>query len=153
MHRGNKYSEILTNEPKTDIKFDYVVTNPPYSLKWDRDKHINDNRFKDFGIPPSSKADYAFILHGFSKLKDSGTLLAILPHGVLFRGSHEETIRKQLILQNNFNSIVGLPDKLFIDSQIPTCILELNKKRNQKMEVTTNGRIGIHSWQISTVSQ
>lgn len=132
LHRGNKYSEILTNEPKTDIKFDYVVTNPPYSLKWDRDKHINDNRFKDFGIPPSSKADYAFILHGFSKLKDSGTLLAILPHGVLFRGSHEETIRKQLILQNNFNSIVGLPDKLFIDTQIPTCILELNKKRNQK---------------------
>ncbi|MBQ8591631.1 MAG: N-6 DNA methylase, partial [Lachnospiraceae bacterium] len=82
--------------------------------------------------PPSSKADYAFILHGFSKLKDSGTLLAILPHGVLFRGSHEETIRKNLILQNNVNSVVGLPDKLFIDTQIPVCILELNKKRNQK---------------------
>lgn len=134
LHRTKKYSSIVSDEPVVEKSFDIVITNPPYSMTWNRKEHFNDDRFKDFGVPPSSKADYAFVLHGIKKLNDRGQLLAILPHGVLFRGNHEKTIRQKLIEKNLISTIVGLPEKLFLNTDIPVCILEI-KKRKQDEEI------------------
>lgn len=129
LHHAEKYSEIVTDEPKIEKKFDIVVTNPPYSMKWDRDKYIQDKRFEHFGLAPASRADYAFVLHGLSKINENGKVLAILPHGVLFRGSHEGVIRQKLAEKNLINTIVGLPEKLFLNTDIPVVVLELKKEK------------------------
>lgn len=109
--------------------FNTVLMNPPYSLKWSRDKEfLKDPRFSDYGIlAPKSKADYAFVLHGLSKLSGYGTMAVVLPHGVLFRGSAEGKIRKQLVQNNLIYAIIGLPGKLFNATDIPTVILVLKK--------------------------
>ncbi len=82
-----------TDEPYT---FDSVVMNPPYSAKWSADaSFLDDSRFNRYGkLAPKSKADFAFLLHGYYHLKDSGTMAIVLPHGVLFRGAAEGVIRK-----------------------------------------------------------
>ena len=107
------------------LKFDAVVANPPYSQKWDI-KNIDrekDSRFKDYGIAPASKADYAFILHGLYHLDQKGTMAIVLPHGVLFRGASEGRIRKNIIDNNMLDAVIGLPANLFYGTSIPTCIL------------------------------
>lgn len=107
------------------LKFDAVVANPPYSQEWDV-KNINrekDVRFKDFGIAPASKADYAFVLHGIYHLDKRGTMAIVLPHGVLFRGSAEKKIRENLIKENLLDAVIGLPSNLFYGTSIPTCVL------------------------------
>lgn len=75
---------------------DAVVSNPPYSQNWDPTDRRNDPRFINYGLAPKSKADYAFLLHDLYHLKDDGIMTIVLPHGVLFRGGEEETIRKKL---------------------------------------------------------
>ncbi len=112
------------------ITFDAVVANPPYSQDWDtksvdREKDV---RFKGYGVAPSSKADYAFVLHGLYHLDKKGTMAVVLPHGVLFRGSSEGKIRKNLIENNLLDTIIGLPSKLFYGTDIPTCILVFKGK-------------------------
>ena len=74
-----------------ETDFDMVLMNPPYSAKWSAAQgFLNDSRFSDYGVlAPKSKADYAFLLHGFYHLKNTGTMAIILPHGVLFRGAAE----------------------------------------------------------------
>lgn len=107
------------------LKFDAVVANPPYSLKWDI-KNIDRNkdvRFKGFGVAPASRADYAFVLHGLYHLDNSGSMAIVLPHGVLFRGGAEGKIRKNIIKENLLDAIIGLPANLFYGTSIPTCIL------------------------------
>lgn len=96
--------------------------NPPYSLSWSGKP---DYRCAKHGTPPKSKADYLFVLHGLSIMKPAGKLLAVLPHGVLFRGAAEGGIRESLIQSGLIRTVVGLPDKLFEITQIPVCILEL----------------------------
>lgn len=127
--KGDKYSDIdiekVEQENETD-KFDCVVMNPPYSLKWEQ---LQDERFT-FGIAPKTKADYAFIQHGFFKTKETGTLIVIVPHGVLFRTQKEYEIRKAMIENNVVDTIIGLPDKLFLNTSIPVCIIVF--KRNRK---------------------
>ena len=85
--------------------------------------------FKNFGVSPKSAADFAFLLHGFHYLSDSGTMAIILPHGVLFRGGAEATIRKKLIHDDNIDCIIGLPSNLFFSTGIPVCIIVLKKCR------------------------
>lgn len=107
------------------LKFDAVVANPPYSQKWDiktiaREK---DPRFANFGVAPGSKADYAFVLHGLYHLEKTGTMAIVLPHGVLFRGSSEGKIRKNIIDENLLDAVIGMPANLFYGTGIPTCIL------------------------------
>lgn len=107
------------------LTFDAVVANPPYSQNWntkdiDRTKDV---RFKDYGVAPSSKADYAFVLHSLHHLDSSGTMAIVLPHGVLFRGSAEEKIRRKIIENNLLDAVIGLPQNLFYGTSIPTCIL------------------------------
>ena len=131
---GIKYSDISCEIPISSTEqFDTVIMNPPYSLKFDNiDIYKNDWRFKGFGIPPKKAMDYAFLLHGLSKLKDDGELFAIVPHGVLFRGGKEEEIRKNLIRENLIHAVIGLPDKLFLHTSIPVCIMVLKRNRKEK---------------------
>ncbi len=108
---------------------DAVVSNPPYSQHWDPTDRENDARFKDYGVAPKSKADYAFLLHELHHLKPDGILTIVLPHGVLFRGGEEEQIRTNLIEKNNIDTIIGLPENIFFGTGIPTLIMVLKQHR------------------------
>lgn len=114
-----------------ETEFDMVVMNPPYSAKWSAAQgFLSDERFSDYGVlAPKSKADYAFLLHGFYHLKSSGTMAIVLPHGVLFRGASEGTIRKKLLENGSIYAVIGLPSNMFYNTSIPTCIVVLKKHR------------------------
>ena len=114
--------------------FDAVVANPPYSANWDNNEtKLKDPRFKDYGkLAPKTKADYAFILHSIYHLKDSGTMAIVLPHGVLFRGAAEGTIRQTIIEKNYLDAVIGLPANLFYGVSIPTTILVFKKNRDNR---------------------
>ena len=115
-----------TYEP---LYVDAVVSNPPYSQRWDPSGKENDPRYARYGIAPKSKADYAFLLHDLYHLKPDGIMTIVLPHGVLFRGGEEGEIRKNLIEQNNIDAIIGLPANIFYGTGIPTIIMVLRQKR------------------------
>ncbi|HKX27700.1 MAG TPA: type I restriction-modification system subunit M [Blastocatellia bacterium] len=114
------------------MKFDIVVSNPPFSLdRWGADKVTLDkfNRFHR-GIPPKSKADYAFITHMIeTTVEGTGRAGVIVPHGVLFRGGAEGKIRKQLIEENLLEAVIGLPANLFYGTGIPAAILIFNRAK------------------------
>lgn len=115
-----------------ETEFDVVTMNPPYSAKWSADEGFKqDERFMDYGgkLAPKSKADYAFLLHGFYHLKQSGTMAIVLPHGVLFRGASEGEIRKILLENGSIYAVIGLPANMFYNTSIPTCIIVLKKHR------------------------
>lgn len=105
---------------------DTIISNPPYSLSW---VPVNDERFNGYKLAPKSKADYAFILDGIYSLKNNGTAIFILPHGVLFRGQAEGDIRQNLIKNNLLDAVIGLPSNLFTNTGIPVCILVFKKNR------------------------
>ena len=115
-----------TDEP---TNFDAVVMNPPYSQKYEAiDSLLKDPRFAPYKrLPPASKADYAFLLHGFYHLKDTGTMGIVMPHGVLFRGGAEGTIRETLLRNGSIWAVIGLPAGIFFSTGIPTCIVVLKK--------------------------
>ena len=128
--------DILNEEnPARKMTFDAIVANPPFSLRWDpKEETAKDFRFNGFGVAPKSAADFAFLLHGLHFLSDSGTMAIILPHGVLFRGGKEETIRKELIHKDYIDAIIGLPANLFYSTGIPVCIIVLKKcRKNDKI--------------------
>lgn len=108
--------------------FDAVMANPPYSLKWDNKNREEDVRFK-YGVAPASKADYAFLLHSLYHLKQDGRMAIVLPHGVLFRGAAEGKIRKNLLDNHHISAVIGLPEKIFTNTGIPTIIMVLEKHR------------------------
>ena len=107
---------------------DAVAANPPYSAHYDQSICDGDPRF-DYGVAPASKADYAFLQHGLYHLNENGIMGIVLPHGVLFRGGEEETIRKNLIEHHHIKAIIGLPAGIFYGTGIPTIIMVLCKKR------------------------
>lgn len=107
---------------------DAVVSNPPYSQKWDPKE---DARFSNYGIAPKAKADYAFLLHDLYHLKSDGIMTIVLPHGVLFRGGEEGNIRRNLIENDNIDAIIGLPANIFFGTGIPTIVMVLKKKRER----------------------
>lgn len=115
-----------TYEP---LYVDAVVSNPPYSQQWDPSGKDNDPRYSRFGLAPKSKADYAFLLHDLYHLKPDGIMNIVLPHGVLFRGGEEGTIRKNLVEYNHIDAIIGLPANIFFGTGIPTIIMVLRQKR------------------------
>ncbi len=108
---------------------DAVVSNPPYSQKWDSHNKETDPRYARFGLAPKTKADYAFLLHDLYHLKPNGIMTIVLPHGVLFRGGEEGKIRKNLIEYNHIDTIIGLPANIFFGTGIPTVILVLKQNR------------------------
>ncbi|MFP6142640.1 type I restriction-modification system subunit M [Helicobacter pylori] len=118
--------------------FDYVVANPPFSLKnWTNGlsidpkskQVINDhfNRFED-GTPPEKNGDFAFLLHIIKSLKNTGKGAVILPHGVLFRGNAEGVIRKNLLMKGYIKGVIGLAPNLFYGTSIPACVIVLDKE-------------------------
>lgn len=113
------------------LYLDAVVSNPPYSQKWEPADKDADPRYARFGLAPKSKADFAFLLHDLYHLKPDGILTIVLPHGVLFRGGEEGTIRKNLVEQNHIDAIIGLPANIFFGTGIPTIIMVLKQKREE----------------------
>ncbi len=111
------------------LYLDAVVSNPPYSQKWDPQHKSSDPRYSRFGLAPKSKADYAFLLHDLYHLKPDGIMAIVLPHGVLFRGGEEGAIRRNLIENDHLETIIGLPPNIFFGTGIPTIILVLRQKR------------------------
>lgn len=120
-----------TEEP---TNFDAVLMNPPYSAKWTAEKgFLDDPRFAMYGVlAPKSKADFAFLLHGYYHLKDTGVMAIVLPHGVLFRGAAEGKIRKILLKNGAIDAVIGLPANIFFNTSIPTTVIILKKNRETK---------------------
>lgn len=120
--------------PISQTMFDAVVMNPPYSHKWSANKgFLQDPRFNPYGVlAPKSKADFAFLLHGFYHLKNTGMMAIVLPHGVLFRGAAEGKIRKKLLENGSIDAVIGLPANLFYNTSIPTVILVLKKNKENR---------------------
>lgn len=132
------HGDTLT-DPKhwDDEPFDAIVSNPPYSIKWDGDANpllINDPRFAPAGVlAPKSKADLAFTMHMLSWLSTSGTAAIVEFPGVLYRGGAEAKIRKYLVDNNYVDAVIQLPPDLFFGTSIATCIIVLKKsKRDNK---------------------
>lgn len=118
--------------PNEGVQFDAVVMNPPYSLKgWNRfDLTVSDPRFEVAGVlPPPSRGDFAFLLHGLFHLGQEGTIAIVLPHGVLFRGGAEGEIRQRLLEKNYIDTVIGMPSSLFTNTGIPVTVMILKKNR------------------------
>ena len=133
-----KQGDTLENPKHLDKKFDAVVANPPFSAKWSADKSfLDDERFSAYGkLAPKSKADYAFLQHMIFQLDENGTMGIVLPHGVLFRGAAEGTIREYLVDEKNYlDAVIGLPANIFYGTSIPTCILIFKKCREADQDV------------------
>ena len=119
-----------------DQPFEVVVSNPPYSIKWEGDGNatlINDPRFAPAGVlAPKSKADLAFVMHALSWLAPNGTAAIVCFPGIMYRGGAEQKIRQYLVDNNFVDTIIQLPDNLFFGTSIATCIMVLKKgkKRN-----------------------
>ena len=111
-------------------KFDYIVANPPFSMKNWMDGLKEYGRFDDYDeMPPEKNGDYAWLLHIIKSMKNNtGKAAVILPHGVLFRGNAEESIRKNIIDRHLIKGIIGLPANLFYGTGIPACIIVLDKE-------------------------
>jgi len=139
-----------------DEPFEAIVSNPPYSIKWEGDANpilINDPRFSPAGVlAPKSKADMAFIMHSLSWLATNGTAAIVCFPGIMYRGGAEQKIRKYMIDNNYVDCIIQLPDNLFYGTSIATCIMVLKKsKKDSKtlfidaskefMKVTNNNKL------------
>ncbi|MGB9796556.1 type I restriction-modification system subunit M [Fervidobacterium gondwanense] len=136
--------------------FEAIVSNPPYSVKWEGDSNpvlINDPRFAPAGVlAPKSKADLAFVMHCLSWLAPNGTAAIVCFPGVLYRVGAEQKIRKYLVENNYIDCIIQLPDNLFFGTSIPTCIMVLKKSKsdnnilfidasNEFVKVTNNNKL------------
>lgn len=129
---------LFTTENGTLKTFDYVVANPPFSLKnWTdglsidpKSKQVINDRFNRFedGTPPEKNGDFAFLLHIIKSLKNTGKGAVILPHGVLFRGNAEGVIRKNLLLKGYIKGVIGLAPNLFYGTSILACVIVLDKE-------------------------
>jgi type I restriction enzyme M protein len=111
--------------------YDYVVANPPFSDKtWTTGLTPSKDPFQRFawGEPPARQGDYGYLLHIIRSMKGAGKAACILPHGVLFRGNAEATIRQQLVRSGYLKGIIGLPANLFYGTGIPACIVVLDKE-------------------------
>jgi type I restriction enzyme M protein len=112
--------------------FDFVVANPPFSFKaWSNGFNPANDEFKrfEFGVPPAKNGDLAFLLHILTCLKSTGKAAVNLPHGVLFRGGAEGTIRRAIVRRCYISGIIGLPANLFYGTGIPACIVVLDKEQ------------------------
>lgn len=120
--------DTLTNDGFPDMRFDCIVANPPFSVKWT--PNDADPRFTQAGVvPPPGKADYAFLLHILYHLSDHGKAVCLQFPGVLYRGQREGKIRQWMVEQNLIERVVQIPPKTFVDTAIGTCIVVLNKSK------------------------
>lgn len=131
IYAGNTFSDPHYKDDKDDSvlrRFDFAVANPPFSLKNWTDGLKDYGRFSGYGdTPPEKNGDFAWLLHILKSLKSTGKAAVILPHGVLFRGNAEATIRKHIIDKGYIKGIIGLPANLFYGTGIPACIIVIDK--------------------------
>ena len=131
IYAGNTFSDPHYKDDKDDSvlrRFDFAVANPPFSLKNWKDGLKDYGRFTGYGdTPPEKNGDFAWLLHILKSLKSTGKAAVILPHGVLFRGNAEATIRKAIIDKGYIKGIIGLPANLFYGTGIPACIIIIDK--------------------------
>lgn len=148
IYKGDTLANPQNVENDRLMKFQVICANPPFSLdKWAKGfagEGANDKEFKmeanydkyrrfDLGVPPSSKGDYAFILHMLACLDETnGRMAVVMPHGVLFRGASEGKIRQELLKMGLLDAVIGLPANLFYGTGIPACILVFKKNRKHK---------------------
>jgi len=129
---GDTISDPQFKVNPTQLKqFDYIVANPPFSTKnWSSGIEPENDEFDRFelGIPPEKNGDYAFLLHMLRSLERNGKAAVILPHGVLFRGHAEESIRMNLVKKGFIKGVIGLPANLFYGTGIPACIILMDKE-------------------------
>ena len=125
---GERFSSIEVNEEMSIVNVENIVMNPPYSMRWEP---VESQKYDEFGKMPNI-ADFPFLIHGLSLLRENGTLIAIMPHGVLFRGNKEAGIRKKMIEKNLLDAVIGLPNKLFANTDIPVCLVILKKNRTKE---------------------
>lgn len=133
-----KQDDTLEHPQHLDHRFEAIVANPPFSAKWSsKASFSSDDRFSQYGkLAPASKADFAFVQHMIYQLADNGTMAIVLPHGVLFRGAAEGSIREHLIKELNYlDAVIGLPANIFYGTSIPTCILVFKKCRNNPDDI------------------
>lgn len=130
------HEDTLTNPQHWDEEpFEAIVSNPPYSIKWEGDDNpvlINDPRFSPAGVlAPKSKADLAFIMHSLAWLATNGTAAIVCFPGIMYRGGAEKKIRQYLIDNNFIDTIIQLPSNLFFGTSIATCIMVLKKSKSE----------------------
>lgn len=149
--------DTLTNPQHWDDEpFELIVSNPPYSIKWEGDDNpllINDPRFAPAGVlAPKSKADLAFIMHSLSWLAPNGTAAIVCFPGIMYRGGAEQKIRRYLVENNYVDCIIQLPSNLFFGTSIATCIMVMKKGKadnkvlfidatNECIKVTNNNKL------------
>ena len=149
--------DTLTNPQHWDDEpFELIVSNPPYSIKWEGDDNpllINDPRFSPAGVlAPKSKADLAFIMHSLSWLAANGTAAIVCFPGIMYRGGAEKKIRQYLIDNNFIDCVIQLPSNLFFGTSIATCIMVMKKNKtdnntlfidasNECVKVTNNNKL------------
>jgi type I restriction enzyme M protein len=133
IQRGDTLADPKFLNPDGSLKtFDICVANPPYSIKeWEHEKFKADKygRTTNYDMPPTKKADYAFVLHMVKSMNENGRAGIVLPHGVLFRSGAEGRIREQLIKNDLIEAVIALPAKLFYGTGIPAAIVIFNKNK------------------------
>lgn len=129
LSHGEKFSNITKSDKEPEEKSNLFISNPPYSLGWEQKR---DSRFTGYDLPPSSRADYVFVIDVINRLACNGEAFFILPHGILFRGQKEGKIRQTIVENNLLDAIIGLPDNMFLNTNIPVCIFCLKKNKNTK---------------------
>ena len=133
-----RQEDTLENPQHEGEKFEAIVANPPFSANWTANPlFLNDERFSEYGkLAPKTKADFAFVQHMIHHLEDNGTMVTVLPHGVLFRGSSEGHIRKYLIEDKNYlDAVIGMPSNIFFGTGIPTALLVFKKHRENPNDI------------------
>ena len=127
------HGDTLRNPAFADKRFQAIVANPPFSIKWSpEDVNDNDARFCDAPcLPPPSKADYAFLLHIFHYLSEDGTAAVLNFPGILYRGQREGKIRKWLIEQNCIDRVELIEKGHFVDTNIATALIVMRKNRTE----------------------
>lgn len=147
---------LISPQHSEDEPFDLIVSNPPYSVKWEGDDNpllINDERFSPAGVlAPKGKADLAFVMHSLAWLSANGTASIVCFPGIMYRGGAEQKIRKYLVDNNFIDCIIQLPDNLFFGTSIATCIMVLKRSKKdtnvlfidaskQFVKVTNNNKL------------
>jgi len=130
---GSENADTLLRDLHPDLRADYVMANPPFNqADWGASKVAEDVRWK-YGVPPNSNANYAWVQHIIHHLNDTGRAGVVMPNGFLTTNTNgENLIREKIIKDDLIDCVVALPSKLFINTQIPACLVFINKNKKQK---------------------
>jgi type I restriction enzyme M protein len=122
--------DTLRDDGFAGMKFDCIVANPPFSVRWNPEELKDDERFKEFPVlPPPSKADWAFMIHILHHLSEDGIAVILCFPGILYRGQREGMVRRQFVEQNYIDRVVNIPGNTFEDTSIATAIVVLKRGR------------------------